>query len=716
MTLTRHPFVCLLIFLFSFASKAQQNDSLWSVWISPEQEDTSRAEAMQYYAWSYLYVNTDSAIYFANQELAFSKEKILPRWIGKSYNTLGIAYMYQGKYDSSLFNLERSLAYRKALQDKSAIAGSYGNIGIVYQEISNYPKAIDYYMKSLYYKEEMGDSLGIANTSNNIGMLYSKLGEYDQQMQYQNRSLLIYEALNDQQGVARVHNNLGISQVILKDYQSAEEHLLTSSTISESSGDKHGTAATYLSLSKLYLMADYRKNSGRESEILQKSLDLTLKSLTLSKELQEPRGIVTALNQLALYYVEVRQYGKARLAVKEAEKLGQEYAYLNELKDTYNIRYEVEENQKNFQLALVYYIKYDNLEDSLFGITNRNDILRNEVKFQFEIQAAEDSIRSSKNEEIAQTKITAQEKLLAKEQSINYLAFGLIVILCLSALLIFRRYRITKKQKDIIDLQRAEVAQQHKEILDSIQYAKRLQTGILPNEESIFAQLTNAFLLFKPKDVVSGDFYWFEVIDDKVFIAVADCTGHGVPGAMVSIVCCNALNKAVIEEGIHSAAEILNRARELVIENFEKSHEDLHDGMDISLCVIEKSSLAKNTIKIEWAGANNPLWIARKGATEMEEIKANKQPIGKHRASAPFTSHEVECQKGDNIYLFSDGFVDQFGGELGKKFKAKPFRSLLLQEKDKSMREQSAIILQKFEEWKGSYEQVDDVCMIGIKF
>ena len=213
-------------------------------------------------------------------------------------------------------------------------------------------------------------------------------------------------------------------------------------------------------------------------------------------------------------------------------------------------------------------------------------------------------------------------------------------------------------------------------------------------------------MLYKPKDIVAGDFYWLEHKKDSILFAAADCTGHGVPGAMVSVICNNGLNRSVREYGLTDPGEILSKTRSLVIAEFEKSEDKVNDGMDIALC-----SLKGNELK--YAGAHNPLWIIRDGA--IIETKANKQPIGQFDNPEPYTTHTIKLLQGDSIYIFSDGYVDQFGGEKGKKFKAKAFRELLLSIQGKSMEQQRVVIDEAFEKWKGNLEQVDDVCVIGVK-
>lgn len=285
----------------------------------------------------------------------------------------------------------------------------------------------------------------------------------------------------------------------------------------------------------------------------------------------------------------------------------------------------------------------------------------------------------------------------------------IIFIIVMSLILGFRFSRQFMKVEILqeeTELQKAEIEEKNKEILDSMKYAKRIQSAILPSAKVVKEYLKASFVLYKPKDIVAGDFYWVENKGNKVLFAAADCTGHGVPGAMVSVVCNNGLNRSVREYGLTDPGEILDKTRELVIQEFEKSEEEVKDGMDIALGSIEGNVL-------QYAGANNPLWIIRGG--EVLETKADKQPIGKFELHKAFTTHTVELQKGDAIYFFSDGYVDQFGGVKGKKFKSKAFKELLLSIQDKSMEDQKLVLDEQFENWRGRLEQIDDVCVIGVK-
>ncbi len=267
---------------------------------------------------------------------------------------------------------------------------------------------------------------------------------------------------------------------------------------------------------------------------------------------------------------------------------------------------------------------------------------------------------------------------------------------------------INKEYEGIIILQKENLEVKNKEITDSITYAKRIQTAILPPDSVIRKHLKDHFILYLPKDVVAGDFYWMEHLNDTVLFAAADCTGHGVPGAMVSVVCNNALNRSVREEGLTDPGKILDRAREIIVHEFGKSNEDVKDGMDISLCVLNTK-----TLELKWAGANNPLWYVRNN--ELNEIRPDKQPIGQYFNARPFTTHSLKMQKDDVLYVITDGYQDQFGGEKGKKYKASNLKQFLTTNHKRSLEEQKTMIKDSFFAWKGKNEQVDDVCVIGVK-
>ena len=255
----------------------------------------------------------------------------------------------------------------------------------------------------------------------------------------------------------------------------------------------------------------------------------------------------------------------------------------------------------------------------------------------------------------------------------------------------------------------AQLREKNKEITDCISYGKRIQNAILPNKGLVNKYFPDSFVLYKPKDIVAGDFYWMEQVGDHILFAVADCTGHGVPGAMVSVVCNGSLNRAIREFKLTAPGAILDKTTDLVIEAFSQSDDMVRDGMDISLC-----SWNLQTGDFWFAGANNPIYLVKGKEKKIETFSADKQPIGQFDKRKPFTNVKVDFEKNDTLYLFTDGMVDQFGGPKGKKFKHKKFKELLLSINHRTSKEKKSDIDTVFEKWRGEMEQVDDVCIVGI--
>jgi len=273
---------------------------------------------------------------------------------------------------------------------------------------------------------------------------------------------------------------------------------------------------------------------------------------------------------------------------------------------------------------------------------------------------------------------------------------------------VFERTSELEAEKLEVLRQKQLVEEKNKEITSSIQYALRIQTAILLPSRIVKKYLADSFIIYKPKDIVAGDFYWIETIDDLVLFAACDSTGHGVPGAMVSVVCHNALNRAVREFNLYKPSDILDKTAAIVYDSFSKSEDEIKDGMDISLCVLNTK-----TKHLEWAGAKNPIWLVKKG--EFIETKADKQSIGITEVISPFTNSSFQLNKGDAIYIFSDGFADQFGGKDKNKLNRKRFKDLILTLQDLKMQEQGSRLEQFFDSFKGDTEQTDDILVMGVK-
>lgn len=299
------------------------------------------------------------------------------------------------------------------------------------------------------------------------------------------------------------------------------------------------------------------------------------------------------------------------------------------------------------------------------------------------------------------------QELMQKQEVIAYQR-TLIIVVSIAGLIIlgllFFVYNINQKRKIALE----ENERKTKEILASITYAQRIQQASLPSNELLEKSLKDGFIMYNPKDIVSGDFYWLEENDDAIYFAVADCTGHGVPGALLSVLCCNFLSRSLNELKLTTPSKILDSTVVLLEQFFAKSGDKVNDGMDVVLCKIDKK-----TKIIEYSGANRPLYYFKNG--EFIEQKGDRQPIGKYEYRKPYENHSIELSKGDSVYLFSDGIVDQFGGPNGKKYSSKRLRELLQSIHQHEMDLQKELIQEELKTWKGTGESIDDACMLGVR-
>jgi serine phosphatase RsbU (regulator of sigma subunit) len=378
-------------------------------------------------------------------------------------------------------------------------------------------------------------------------------------------------------------------------------------------------------------------------------------------------------------------------------------------------------DKKDYKNALLMYELYVKMNDSLVNAQNRKAALKAELKYDYDKKAAADSVRVQEEKKLNEVK---HQQQLAQQKWMIYIAAGAFVFVLIIAILIFRGLQQKKKSHQLLESsnflleetnkevtkQKELVEEKQKEIIDSINYAQRIQHAVLTGDDVWNKISTEHFILHKPKDIVSGDFYWAYVAQNRKCVWVlGDCTGHGVPGAFMSMLGNSFLNEIVVENHIFNADQILNRLRTKIISALEQKGELRKDGMDVALCVWNKMD---NTL--EFAGANNSLILMRNGI--LNEYKGDKMPVGKHEGELkPFTSVKFQLEKNDVIYMYTDGYADQFGGEKGKKFKYKSLHALLQSFGNESLGSQKDKLNEAFEKWKGELEQVDDVSMIGIR-
>jgi len=574
---------------------------------------------------------------------------------------IAIIYSDLGDFKNATKKAIEAQKIGEGIKDHKLLAKIYHDLGFIYSNKQLYTNSLSYFKKGLGHAYLSKDTFSIANMYARIGGVFNETNVPDSGLFYNLKSLFFFEAIKMKRGIGITYNNIAGSYELKKNYKKALEYYSKALPIRQELGDEYGITIIYYNLGVCNL------NIGNYA-VAEKYL---LTSLERTKAEKDYPQVLESLKQLCVLY-------SKNSKLTDYKKFADEYMYL---------------------------------KDSITTADNIKSIT--ELQQQYEAEKKEKDILLLKKENEKQEKISESER---KNKFIILISALLIVImLSVFAFTLNKRFVITKKQKNIIERQKETtehqktlIEEKQKEILDSINYAKRLQQAILAPRSEIDKGLKENFLFYKPKDIVAGDFYFYENTDTHMFIAAADCTGHGVPGAMVSVVCCNALTRSVKEFKLNNPALILDKTSELVLSTFLKSGQEIKDGMDISLMAIDK-----RTNTVEWAGANNPLWYIKDKS--LIEIKGDKQPIGFTENPYPFHAHKVENTKDATFYLFTDGYADQFGGEKGKKYKYKQLQELLINVSHLSMEEQKHIIISSFENWKGNYEQVDDVCLIAFK-
>ena len=629
-------------------------DSLQNLLITSS-NDTVKANALIDLSQQFAEHNSDKAFDYAKQGMALSMTIDNKRSMGKAHNNLGDLYWYRGDYGSSSAHYFKALKVYEVLKDKPAIADCYRNIGWIYYYQKNYNEALNYYDQSLTINKELNRKRYMGSNYNDIAIIYSGQKKYKEAIDFYKNSLKISREEVDNRNVARDYMNLSYVYNNMGKLSLAIECIQKSVKIGEEIGNKRLLSGAYCNLGEYYIKA---KKFHEAAKVLQKSMDY-------SSELNDKNGIIGSFENFSALY----------------------------------------EAQNDFRKAFEYKQLSSALQDSLYNESNSKQA--NEMTAKYESEKKELLIKN-----LEKDKALSDEKLQREKNFRIYL----IIFLIMTAFFVFvllKSNALKKKANAALSGAYEEIEEKNKDITDSINYSKRIQDASLSPKELKYKLFPEAFVLFKPKDIVSGDFYWFTEKNGKRLIASCDCTGHGVPGALMSMIGNNILNQIVNEKGITSPDEVLNHLNnELRKAMKQEGQSKTQDGMDIALVTFNSET------EIEYAGAQRPLWIVKSAAgAPFLEIKADKFSIGGNQSEGErkFTKHNISLSKGDCIYIFSDGLVDQFGGAEGKKFMSKKFKDLLLANYTKPMLRQEDVIVETVELWKGIREQVDDILVIGIK-
>jgi serine phosphatase RsbU (regulator of sigma subunit) len=657
----------------------------------------------------YLFTAFSCSISFAQKHVIDSMSNVLKTQkedTGRvnTLNNLSSALWRVNKYDTSKLFADSAQSLAEKIAYKKGIADALVNLGVIYDEQGYYPKAQDYYFKALAIQKEIGKNSRSETTLGYLGITYGEQGDLNKAMDYSTQALNVAKEEGNKHAIGSFLANIGLIYDFQGNHKKAIETDSESYAVMEETGDRVGAAGTLNNIGNIY------EDTGN----FPKALDYYFKALEITRAIHKMNYVATNLNNIGQVYSKQKKYNLAKAYLDSSMTVAQTIGDKEIIKNNYNIRTRLDTVANNFKQALRDYLSYTAYRDSLINESNTKKTVETEMQFDFKQTQAKQKAEQDKKDAIVQAE-TKRQKVVTYSVSI-----GMILVLLLAAL-ILRGYRQKQRanllleeknktiaeQKQKVDNAFRELHEKHAEISDSINYAKRIQQALFREEEYVTPHLPEHFILFKPKNVVSGDFYWGYEKEKYWYIAAIDCTGHGVPGAFLTMLGTALLNEICASANLLSTAEVLGQLRDKIIKDLG-GRGDVKDGMDISFCRINME-----TKEVQWSGANNSLWYISNG--ELKEVSPDKQPIGYQEGQKAFTNHNLKLNKGDIIYLFTDGYADQFGGPKGKKFKYKPMQETMKSISSLAMKEQKQKLSEVFENWKGKLEQTDDVCVIGIK-
>jgi tetratricopeptide (TPR) repeat protein len=777
--------ILLFCFIGVYIVKADRVSDSLLVQLKKSNQDTIKIRLLNELSAYLVNSNPDSAIFYANKALALAEKEMpsksrdivrrLKIFQSESYTNIGNSYKTLGNYEGAVSNYKKSLDIRNEIDDQKGVANNYIDIGIISSNKGNYDTAEEFYKKGIAILEEINDSTGLSKAYRNVGNVFYYMGDPDQAVEFYQKSLVMSEKINDLENVSRCYNNIGLIYKERRLFNWAEEYFNKSLAIKQKLGDKRGIATTYNNLGDVFFdqenydeaLKHYQKSLTLREEIKHKRDEafslrnigrvLAIKksyieaekyyqrSLKINQEIADAEQQSVVLTELASLYYDNKKFAQAIKYAEQAIEIGNQIRTRPRLRDAYEVLAKVYESQNNIPLAFKYYKRFIAMKDSIYR-DDEHKLIEKETKYKVD----------KKQKEIENQRLKREaEQQRAQIQTLMFII--ILAAMVLVAFILYRSYKqktrantILQEQKKEIEIAKEEIEAQRdlvmekneqvlaakKEIEDSIIYAKNIQHAVLPAEEIRVRILPEHFIFFRPRNIVSGDFYWMKQLKNFVVITIADCTGHGVPGAFMSMLGLMFLNEIVTTRSLDSSGLILNKLREKVKTSLHQSGKEgeAKDGMDISFFVIDT-----DTLEMQFSGAFNPLYVVRsksliEDVSKIEndsikacysqnesatavlfEIKADRQPIAIYSYEKDFTTNYFQLKKGDTIYSFTDGYPDQFGGEEGKKLNAKRFKELFLSIWDKPISEQEKLVEKNFYDWMGGMEQVDDVLLMGLK-
>lgn len=602
------------------------------------------------------YEHSDSCLQEAMKIATRQKDTL---FLGIIHNNLGMVHYEKFDYGVALEHYFTAVKFLEGIHNESKLTSALNNIANIYFTQKLYDKALEYHLKSLEISKRLGAKSNIASSLNNLGLVYREKGDYKKAIEAYEEALKIAIEVNHKVGQSLLWNNLGKCKRIIGQYDEALKCFNEALKLKIEIGDANGAAHSYNNIGDVYYdLKQYNR-----------SIEYNMLSIAESQKNKNAGTLINAYQSLSMAYRELKDY-------------------------------------KN---AYMYYEKFYTIKDSLFNIEKMEQMAEMSTRFETE---RKDKELIKKDAEIQFREVESKQR--ATQRNAFLIGFVLIGLL---ALVILKSLRDKQKANaklseayDVIELKNKIVEEKNKNITDSINYARRIQSALLASSALLKRNLPEYFVLYMPKDIVSGDFYWAHQSEDSFLVCTGDCTGHGVPGAFMSLLSISSLNEIVIEKKTTEPNLVLDALREKIIRvmNPEGTLQKSYEGMDGSLC---RYNFA--TSELSFSTANNGVWIVSDG--KLNEYKGDKQPIGFHSDPRPFELKTVKLKKKDVIYTYTDGFADQFGGEKGKKFKYKQLQTLLLSIADQPMEDQKKVLEKSLKDWKGDFEQVDDVLLIGVR-
>jgi serine phosphatase RsbU (regulator of sigma subunit)/Tfp pilus assembly protein PilF len=657
------------LFTYPFISNAQL-DSL-KIELKKCKSDTSRVNLMNEISYYTLFNDVEVGKQIAIDALDLATKINFERGILRSYGQLGNAYNSMDKYDEAIEAYLNCLRIAVKMKDIRRQSVTNHNIGLLYLKLDQYKKAEEYILAAIEIDKKVNDKASLCISYNSMGSIYFRQAINSKAKYFFNEALKLVDKQNPSIETATVYSNMG--------------------AITRDEG-RYGQAKDFFKKAiEIHLLFESSTNAAKNYVLL---ADLERK---------------------------YKHYEEAIINYEEAVKLVPDLhlqtAFEFDTKTIFSGMAEAYMMLHDYKKSAEAYAKI--IENFDLNISEVDSVQLSETKKAFaEMATKYETEKKDAELRLSQLETDKEKEANAKKNIIIYSIIGGGLLLVISLIFVYRSYLISKAlarkirgQKEQIEKQHDEISHINKEITASIEYAKNIQNSILPDLKNIDRAITENFVLWLPRDIVSGDFYWFHETDDEIFLAAADCTGHGVPGAFVSVSCVNILNQVVIDENHTDPGKILSRVHQHVCDIFRKKDSELksNDGMDIALC-----KLNKHDRKLHFAGAMNPLVIVRN--SESKEYKADRSAIGGRTPyDFVFETKEIEIQKNDSIYLYSDGFKDQFGGPDGKKYLNKRFLTLLENIFGKPMSEQHKILDKELKDWCGNYARIDDVLVVGMK-